>query len=139
MISFFLIGLATLATLALCSAQHWQQQLNSATLQQCAVSNTATLATATLCREQHWQQQGAKSQHPYAKYQRWLNQVEQAQQHPDTLSAQQLFDIGVAISSVLDVNDLAQEVLFRAIGVLNASKGMFISVSYTHLTLQTKA
>ena len=42
------------------------------------------------------------------------------------LELETLFDIGVAISSVLDVNDLAQEVLFRAIGVLNASKGMFL-------------
>ena len=42
------------------------------------------------------------------------------------LELETLFDIGVAISSVLNVNDLAQEVLFRAIGVLNASKGMFL-------------
>ena len=42
------------------------------------------------------------------------------------LELETLFDIGVAISSVLDVNNLAQEVLFRAIGVLNASKGMFL-------------
>jgi len=42
------------------------------------------------------------------------------------LELETLFDIGVAISLVLDVNDLAQEVLFRAIGVLNASKGMFL-------------
>ena len=42
------------------------------------------------------------------------------------LELETLFDIGVAISSVLDVNDLAQEVLFRAVGVLNASKGMFL-------------
>ena len=42
------------------------------------------------------------------------------------LELETLFDIGVAISSVLDVNELAEDVLFRAIGVLNASKGMFI-------------
>ena len=42
------------------------------------------------------------------------------------LELETLFDIGVAISSVLDVNALAEDVLIRAIGVLNASKGMFI-------------
>ena len=42
------------------------------------------------------------------------------------LELETLFDIGVAISSVLDVNELAEDVLFRAIGVLNASRGMFI-------------
>ena len=42
------------------------------------------------------------------------------------LELETLFDIGVAISSVLDVNELAEDVLFRAIGVLNASKGMFV-------------
>lgn len=45
------------------------------------------------------------------------------------LELETLFDIGVAISSVLDVNELAEDVLFRAIGVLNASKGMFIRQS----------
>ena len=42
------------------------------------------------------------------------------------LELETLFDIGVAISSVLNVDELAEDVLFRAIGVLNASKGMFI-------------
>ena len=42
------------------------------------------------------------------------------------LELETLFDIGVAISSVLDINELAEEVLFRAVGILNASKGMFI-------------
>ena len=42
------------------------------------------------------------------------------------LELETLFDIGVAISSVLDVNELAEEVLFRAVSILNASKGMFI-------------
>ena len=42
------------------------------------------------------------------------------------LELETLFDIGVAISSVLDVNELAEDVLFRAIGVLNASRGMFV-------------
>ena len=45
------------------------------------------------------------------------------------LELETLFDIGVAISSVLDVNELAEDVLFRAIGVLNASRGMFIRQS----------
>tara|TARA_A100001015_G_scaffold320709_1_gene448135 strand:+ start:364 stop:2385 length:2022 start_codon:yes stop_codon:yes gene_type:complete len=45
------------------------------------------------------------------------------------LELETLFDIGVAISSVLDINDLAQEVLLRAIGVLNASKGMFLHIN----------
>ena len=44
----------------------------------------------------------------------------------ELLELETLFDIGVAISSVLDVNALAEDVLIRAIGVLNASKGMFI-------------
>ena len=42
------------------------------------------------------------------------------------LELETLFDIGVAISSVLNVDELAEDVLFRAIGVLNASKGMFV-------------
>ena len=42
------------------------------------------------------------------------------------LELETLFDIGVAISSVLDINDLSHEVLLRAIGILNASKGMFV-------------
>ncbi len=45
------------------------------------------------------------------------------------LELETLFDIGIAISSVLDINDLAQEVLLRAIGVLNASKGMFLYIN----------
>ena len=42
------------------------------------------------------------------------------------LELETLFDIGVAISSVLDVNNLASDVLLRAVGILNASKGMFL-------------
>ena len=42
------------------------------------------------------------------------------------LELETLFDIGVAISSVLDVNNLANDVLLRAVGILNASKGMFL-------------
>ena len=42
------------------------------------------------------------------------------------LELETLFDIGVAISSVLDINDLSHEVLLRAVGILNASKGMFV-------------
>jgi|TARA_B100000929_G_scaffold290208_1_gene283059 adenylate cyclase len=42
------------------------------------------------------------------------------------LELETLFDIGVAISSVLDVDELAHDVLLRAVGILNASKGMFL-------------
>ena len=42
------------------------------------------------------------------------------------LELETLFDIGVAISSVLDIDELAHDVLLRAVGILNASKGMFV-------------
>ena len=42
------------------------------------------------------------------------------------LELETLFDIGVAISSVLDIDELAHDVLLRAVGILNASKGMFL-------------
>ena len=42
------------------------------------------------------------------------------------LELETLFDIGVAISSVLDIDKLAHDVLLRAVGILNASKGMFL-------------
>ena len=35
-----------------------------------------------------------------------------------------LFDISVAISSVLDTEELGNEVLWRSVGILNASKGI---------------
>ena len=37
-----------------------------------------------------------------------------------------MFDISVAISSVLNVKDLREEILWRATGVLNASRGMVL-------------
>ena len=43
------------------------------------------------------------------------------------LELETLFDISVAISSVLNVEDLREEILWRSIGVLNASKGMVLT------------
>ena len=37
-----------------------------------------------------------------------------------------LLDISVAISSLLDTNDLAEDVLWRSVGILNASKGLIL-------------
>ena len=46
------------------------------------------------------------------------------------LELETLFDISVAISSVLDIDELGEDVLWRAVGILNASKGM-ICLLYT--------
>lgn len=43
------------------------------------------------------------------------------------LELETLFDISVAISSVLNVEDLREEILWRSIGVLNASKGVVLT------------
>ena len=45
------------------------------------------------------------------------------------LELETLFDISVAISSVLDVGELCDEVLWRSVGILNASKGVVLLVS----------
>ena len=37
-----------------------------------------------------------------------------------------LFDISVAISSVLDIDELGEEVLWRSVGILNASTGLMV-------------
>ena len=42
------------------------------------------------------------------------------------LELETLFDISVAISSLLDINDLAEDVLWRSVGILNESKGLFL-------------
>tara|TARA_Y100001970_G_scaffold286498_1_gene408823 strand:+ start:719 stop:2731 length:2013 start_codon:yes stop_codon:yes gene_type:complete len=42
------------------------------------------------------------------------------------LELETLFDISIAISSVLDIDDLAEDVLWRSVGILNASKGIFL-------------
>ena len=42
------------------------------------------------------------------------------------LELETLFDISVAISSVLEIDDLAEDVLWRSVGILNASKGMLL-------------
>ena len=42
------------------------------------------------------------------------------------LELETLFDISLAISSVLDVNELSEEILWRSVGILNASKGMML-------------
>ena len=42
------------------------------------------------------------------------------------LELETLFDISVAISSVLDIDELGEDVLWRAVGILNASKGMML-------------
>ena len=42
------------------------------------------------------------------------------------LELETLFDISVAISSVLDIDELSEEVLWRSVGILNASKGLMV-------------
>ena len=42
------------------------------------------------------------------------------------LELETLFDISVAISSVLDVDELCDDVLWRYVGILNASKGVVL-------------
>ena len=42
------------------------------------------------------------------------------------LELEALFDISIAISSVLDESELREEILWRSVGVLNVSKGMII-------------
>ena len=42
------------------------------------------------------------------------------------LELETLFDISVAISSLLDVDELGEEILWRSVGILNASKGMIL-------------
>ena len=45
------------------------------------------------------------------------------------LEQQTLFDISVAISSVLDIDKLGEDILWRSVGVLNASKGIIATAS----------
>ena len=45
------------------------------------------------------------------------------------LELETLFDISVAISSVLDANELANEILWRSVGILNASKGVMLLIN----------
>ena len=42
------------------------------------------------------------------------------------LELETLFDISVAISSVLDAKELGEDVLWRSVGILNASKGVLL-------------
>ena len=42
------------------------------------------------------------------------------------LELEALFDISLAISSVLNESELREEILLRSVGVLNVSKGMII-------------
>ena len=42
------------------------------------------------------------------------------------LELETLFDISLAISSVLDINELSEEILWRSVGILNASKGIML-------------
>lgn len=42
------------------------------------------------------------------------------------LEQEALFDISIAISSVLDENELKEEILWRSVGVLNVSKGIIV-------------
>ncbi len=42
------------------------------------------------------------------------------------LELETLFDISVAISSVLDIDQLAEDVLWRSVGILNASRGVIL-------------
>ena len=42
------------------------------------------------------------------------------------LELETLFDISLAISSVLDIKELSEEILWRSVGILNASKGLML-------------
>ena len=42
------------------------------------------------------------------------------------LELETLFDISIAISSVLDIEELGEDVLWRSVGILNASKGILL-------------
>ena len=52
------------------------------------------------------------------------------------LELETLFDISVAISSVLDVEELGNEVLWRSVGILNASKGIMFLINESSPILQ---
>ena len=51
------------------------------------------------------------------------------------LELETLFDISVAISSVLNVDELSEYVLWRSVGILNASKGMLLIQKKDNLIL----
>ena len=57
-----------------------------------------------------------------------LNEVEKKKTEINLklLQLETLFDISVAISSVLDVEELCEDVLWRSVGILNASKGVIL-------------
>tara|TARA_Y100001980_G_C14552238_1_gene336282 strand:+ start:67 stop:1671 length:1605 start_codon:yes stop_codon:yes gene_type:complete len=55
------------------------------------------------------------------------------------LELETLFDISIAISSVLDIDDLAEDVLWRSVGILNASKGIFLRLKKNTPILHTAA
>ena len=55
------------------------------------------------------------------------------------LEQQTLFDISVAISSVLDVEKLLEDILWRSVGILNASKGMILLESKNSPILKISA
>ena len=50
--------------------------------------------------------------------------MKKAELNMKLLELETLFDISVAISSVLDTEELGNEVLWRSVGILNASKGI---------------
>ena len=51
----------------------------------------------------------------------------QTQLNLKLLELETLFDISVAISSVLDMDKLGEEILWRSVGILNASRGMMLT------------
>tara|TARA_B100001750_G_scaffold82441_1_gene65381 strand:- start:280 stop:2295 length:2016 start_codon:yes stop_codon:yes gene_type:complete len=55
------------------------------------------------------------------------------------LELETLFDISVAISSVLDVEELGEDVLWRSVGILNASKGLMVLQKETNPILEPSA
>ena len=57
-----------------------------------------------------------------------LNEVEKKKTEINLklLQLETQFDISVAISSVLDVEELCEDVLWRSVGILNASKGVIL-------------
>ncbi len=59
---------------------------------------------------------------------RLINEVQKRKKETSLklLELEALFDISVAISSVLDISKLIEDVLLRSVGVLNASKGIVL-------------
>ena len=55
------------------------------------------------------------------------------------LELETLFDISLAISSVLNIKELSEEILWRSVGILNASKGLMLVPEKTSPILKPSA